>query len=282
MSRLVYVTDLHGQAWKFTRALALAKETGACAVINGGDLAPPGRSHEAQGTFYREVLDPHLAACRAAGIRFLAIRGNDDIAAHDALFEDTCAKHPGAAPLDGRRVEVGARDVIGMSWTTDFPFRLKDRARRDRADGVFRPTTASGVLSTPDGYREIADWRSYALSLPSIEDELAALPAPRDPSRAIYVLHGPPSGLGLDLVRGGASVGSEAVRRFLERRQPLLSLHGHIHESPEESGVWMATLGRTVCIQPGQFPPLGARDALVAVTIDLDARAFERIILPAP
>ncbi|MBI5342308.1 MAG: phosphoesterase, partial [Deltaproteobacteria bacterium] len=32
-------------------------------------------------------------------------------------------------------------------------------------------------------------------------------------------------------------MGSAATRRFLAEKQPLLSLHGHIHESPEESGV---------------------------------------------
>jgi Icc-related predicted phosphoesterase len=74
-------------------------------------------------------------------------------------------------------------------------------------------------------------------------------------------LHVPPIGTTLDrapqldetlkpVVRGGAvviaSVGSQAVRNVIERYQPPLGLHGHIHES---RGV--AKLGDTVCINPG-------------------------------
>ncbi len=56
----------------------------------------------------------------------------------------------------------------------------------------------------------------------------------------------PPS----QIVRGGQPVlygaGSTAVRAALERYQPLLGLHGHIHESQAA-----ARLGRTLCINPG-------------------------------
>jgi Icc-related predicted phosphoesterase len=41
-------------------------------------------------------------------------------------------------------------------------------------------------------------------------------------------------------------VGSSAVRAAIERHQPLLSLHGHIHESRGE-----ARIGRTVALNPG-------------------------------
>jgi hypothetical protein len=43
-----------------------------------------------------------------------------------------------------------------------------------------------------------------------------------------------------------APVGSTSVRKAIERHQPLLGLHGHIHES---KGV--AKIGRTLCINPG-------------------------------
>ena len=40
-------------------------------------------------------------------------------------------------------------------------------------------------------------------------------------------------------------VGSIAVRRFIEARQPLLTLHGHIHESARLTGSWRDRIGRT-------------------------------------
>jgi len=82
-----------------------------------------------------------------------------------------------------------------------------------------------------------------------------------DPSRAVFSLHVPPARTAIDrapvldeslkpVVRGGAvmmeSVGSEAVRRVIERHQPMLSLHGHIHESRGA-----VRIGRTLCINPG-------------------------------
>ena len=41
-------------------------------------------------------------------------------------------------------------------------------------------------------------------------------------------------------------VGSKSVRTFIEKHQPLLGLHGHVHES-----AGMAHIGRTLCINPG-------------------------------
>lgn len=275
MDALLFVTDLHGDRWKYDKTLSVARERGIRLIVNGGDLCPHGRMYEDQARFLREFLDPHLAACGEAGIQYLLITGNDDLRAHDPLLDEICGRHPAATNLSGRQIRIGAYDFIGMNWVTDFPFRLKDRARRDSAGSPLSPWTSSGIFSTARGWEEIPDWPARARTLPTIEEELAALPRPPDPSRAVYVIHGPPSGMGLDVVRGGTAVGSDATRRFIERAQPLLTLHGHIHESPEESGAWMGRIGKTVCIQPGQ-PAAG----LTAVLVRLDGMTFERLLLP--
>jgi uncharacterized protein len=82
-----------------------------------------------------------------------------------------------------------------------------------------------------------------------------------DPRRAIFNIHVPPRDSSLDtayevdedlryVTKGGrpheVATGSSAVRQIIEETQPLLSLHGHIHES---KGV--TTIGRTVAINPG-------------------------------
>lgn len=81
------------------------------------------------------------------------------------------------------------------------------------------------------------------------------------PERAIFNIHVPPYDSQLDTaceldetlrpVMSGSQphlipVGSTAVRQIIEEYQPLVSLHGHIHES---RGV--AKIGRTVAINPG-------------------------------
>ncbi len=82
-----------------------------------------------------------------------------------------------------------------------------------------------------------------------------------DPANAIFNLHVPPYGSGLDTanevnpdqtlryVSGQPNpipVGSTAVRQLLEEFQPLLALHGHIHESRGE-----VRIGRTLAINTG-------------------------------
>jgi Icc-related predicted phosphoesterase len=83
----------------------------------------------------------------------------------------------------------------------------------------------------------------------------------QNPERTIAVLHVPPYGSGLDtcpeldsnlkiVTQGGQVVmkaaGSSAVNAFLQRVSPMLSLHGHIHESPGH-----ARIGRTLAINAG-------------------------------
>ena len=43
-------------------------------------------------------------------------------------------------------------------------------------------------------------------------------------------------------------VGSIALRRLIEARQPLLTLHGHVHESARLTGRWRERIGRTHCL----------------------------------
>lgn len=274
MATFLFVTDLHGSIWKYERTLELAKDIGAILVVNGGDMFPHGKTHEEQARFVRDFLDPHFARYQEAGIRHMGLLANDDLRAHDPLFDAACGKYPLVENLAGKRVSVGPNDFIGMNLVTDFPFRLKDRARMDSGDFTFPPQFGGGILSLPGGWKEIPDWPAYARTLPTIEEELALLPEPRDPASAVYVIHGPPSGLGLDVCRGGAAVGSAATLKFIEMRQPLLSLHGHIHESPEESGVWEARVGRTVCIQPGQ-----SSSGLTVVVGDLENMKFDRRVI---
>lgn len=85
-----------------------------------------------------------------------------------------------------------------------------------------------------------------------------------DLSHTIFNLHDPPVDSSLDtcpmldwskdppepIIQGGQTVmygaGSKSVRKAIEKYQPMLGLHGHIHESQS-----VAKIGRTTCINPG-------------------------------
>jgi Icc-related predicted phosphoesterase len=60
-------------------------------------------------------------------------------------------------------------------------------------------------------------------------------------------------------------VGSRALREFIEQYQPPLTLHGHIHESPRESGYYAEQLGTTWSVNPGS-----EREHLNAVVLDTE------------
>jgi uncharacterized protein len=84
----------------------------------------------------------------------------------------------------------------------------------------------------------------------------------KNPSQAVFNLHVPPYNTNLDIapeldanltpklsLSGGfkmVPVGSTSVRKIIEKYQPLVSLHGHIHESRSAQN-----LGKTLCINPG-------------------------------
>ena len=111
------------------------------------------------------------------------------------------------------------------------------------------------VIDLDDGYAILGmGWGNptpWACPRDISEEELAArinavAATARDPGKTIFSLHVPPLGSGLDLapklddylrprLGGGGvemvSVGSTATRDAIERYQPLIGLHGHIHES---------------------------------------------------
>jgi uncharacterized protein len=128
------------------------------------------------------------------------------------------------------------------------------------------------------GYANRSPWNSpRELDEAAMADRIRSMCCGlEDLSRVVAVLHPPPRGTLLDqaprldaelrpCTKCGEvemeSVGSLAVREFIDDAQPLLGLHGHVHESPGEQ-----RLGRTLCINPGSEYTSGTlRGALVGL-----------------
>jgi len=163
--------------------------------------------------------------------------------------------------LDHRHyVRAGGLPFLGMSYAPPAPYWIKDYERRDlTAD---EPSDFCGYYwSTEKKWIMPVLGREFFSHHSSLEQMLAEAPMTCEPW--IFVCHAPPDNGNLDLLPGGLHVGSRAVRKFIEARQPLLSLHGHIHESPAQTGHCTERIGRTLCINPGQ-----ERDRLYAVWWD--------------
>ena len=96
---------------------------------------------------------------------------------------------------------------------------------------------------------------AYAVQHATILKDLEALVDGYSLDRAIMLFHAPPNDTALDRVANDGKlvehvpldvhVGSIAIRRIIEEHHPLITLHGHIHESARLTGRWRDMLGRT-------------------------------------
>jgi uncharacterized protein len=284
-TRLYFVSDLHGSDKCFRKFLNGGPIYGADVMVLGGDLAgkamqsitraPGGRfrftfrgapydledSDELRGVeqlisdhgYYPYRADPgELAASQADGTlddlfltviterlhRWLELAderlrpkgipiywmlGNDDPPELAAVLDDV----PWGTHCEGRDVLVGGHEMISWGYANTTPWHT---------------------------YREMTDDELRAV-YERLATELS------DADNAIFNFHPPPFDTGLDeapmldetlkiqTAAGQAkmtAVGSQAVREIMERAQPLIGLHGHIHES-----AGFKKIGRTVAINPG-------------------------------
>lgn len=160
------------------------------------------------------------------------------------------------------------------AWVIDRAFRANGRVRNCDQQAL---DLGDGYTLLSLGYANPTPWDSpRELPEEQLAERIDALAAQvPDMSRAIFNLHVPPYGSELDTApllddelrpqrRGGQSimvpVGSTAVRAAIERYQPLLGLHGHIHESKGAKKI-----GRTLCLNPGSIYNSGNIDGALVV-----------------
>ncbi len=164
-----------------------------------------------------EKLTPH-------GLRMFFMPGNDDLYSIDRVIEE----FPSVANPDGRRLWIDdEHELIGVSNANMTPWHCARDLEEEQLEA--RLTQVAALLERP--------------------------------ATALMALHVPPYDSGIDvcpeldenlkiIARGGQilmkPVGSRAVRRLIERVQPLATLHGHIHEAPGHTRI-----GRTLCINSG-------------------------------
>jgi Icc-related predicted phosphoesterase len=172
-----------------------------------------------------------LAETRLAGtgVKVYATGGNDDLAEVMATLDrpDTqafVACEDRAVPIDDVHVMVSMPYVNPTPWKT--PREAEEPELAAKIDAVI-----GGI-----GEHRNVIFNFHAPPKDSTLDTCAMLDATTDPPSQV--------------VRGGQPVlygaGSVAIREAVERYQPLLGLHGHIHES--QAAAW---LGRTYCVNPG-------------------------------
>jgi Icc-related predicted phosphoesterase len=184
---------------------------------------------------WMELADEKLAG---TGIRCFVCPGNDD----QLEVDDVIARAKTVELGEGRVIEVDGYQMASSGWANRTPW---------------------------DTYRE-EDEPQLAERIERMASQVTAAP-----ERTIFSLHCPPYGTGLDdapeltaemdLKDAGHAlkpVGSTAVRDAIEKYQPALSLHGHIHECRATKRI-----GRTLAINPGSSYEQGQ---LLGAVIDIE------------
>jgi len=176
---------------------------------------------------------------RGTGVRCFVSPGNDD----EMEVDDVIRRAELVELGEGRVVDIDGFSMISTGWSNPTPWKThREESEQELAKRI---------------------------------DDMASKIS--DQSRAIFNLHCPPFKSGLDeapaidadlkLLHGGRAlrpVGSTAVREAIERHQPLLSLHGHIHESKGA-----IKIGKTLSINPGSAYEEGM---LMGAIIQLDPK----------
>lgn len=168
-----------------------------------------------------------------SGIQLYMAPGNDDHPEVDPVIEGSAT----IVNCDNRKVMVGDHEMISSSWANPTPWNTP----REKPDEELEPMLAELVATLQD--------------IPT----------------AIFNFHVPPHGYSLDLapeltvdlVQAAdrrVHVGSRAVARMIEQHQPLLGLHGHIHESRGAQKV-----RRTLILNPGSEYSEGILKGVVVV-----------------
>jgi Icc-related predicted phosphoesterase len=159
--------------------------------------------------------------------------------------------------------------VYGYACVPPTPFQLKDWERYDVSRFV-----DPGCIPPDEGFRTVPV-EPRDVELRTIARDLQELAGETDQSAAVWLFHAPPYDTALDRAALDGKmvdhapldvhVGSIAIRRFIEKRQPRLTLHGHIHESARLTGSWRETIGRTTALSAAHDGP-----ELALVRFDLD------------
>jgi Icc-related predicted phosphoesterase len=277
--KVLYTSDLHGEIHLYQDLLSLAVSSSSEMMVIGGDLLPsfpPTRRYEDmvpnQKTFITQFLSPFFKRMlETTSIQqIFLIPGNWDLD-YPSLFRQATE---GIVDLNqkGHRLKNGY-ELIGYPFVPPTPFRPKTYEKMDDREAPWPPQKNPSYIRSSDQTDRLipVDSSLYLRGRETIEEDLDRVPKPLDPTRTIYIMHSPPFGTLLDLIQGGKPAGSRSIRAFIKRNQPLLTLHGHIHESPEISGTYLDRLGETVMINPGQFIRT-SRDVskLHAVTFEME------------
>ena len=246
------MSDLHGNINRFRKLFEIIEHEKPDGVFIGGDILPNQFliKDDIKKFLEEEFFNPikKIRETIDKDIRFFVIMGNDDPKIFEKLFINA-DKRKIIDYIHFKTVEFNDFFVTGYSFIPPTPFQLKDWERYDVSRFV-----DVGVVSPEEGRRTTKvskDITHYS----TISHDLEKLTKNSQLEKTIFIFHSPPynsnldkadlDGKMVDYAPVDCHVGSIAIRRFIEKKQPFLTLHGHVHETVRLTGEWKERRGKT-------------------------------------
>ena len=247
-----FVADLHGSAERYKKLFGSIINEIPDVVFIGGDILASGFKGKDPDDFLNNTIISGFRSLRLKmGKKYPAvfiILGNDDSRQDEDRIKEVEAEglwfysHMNKSEFRGKK-------IFGYSFIPPTPFLLKDWEKYD----VSRYTDP-GCISPEDGKRTYSI-EPNIVRYSTIKKDLEFLFREDDVSDSVIIFHSPPyktnldraalDGRFYDSVPLDVHVGSIAIREFIEERQPLVTLHGHTHESARITGSWRDIIGDT-------------------------------------
>jgi Icc-related predicted phosphoesterase len=213
-------------------------------------------SQDEQDRLFKELIRERLEQwvtyadekLRGSGVQVFAAPGNDDFFEVDDLLDAS-----DSIELLEMKVHhlTDDHEIVTSGWTNPTPWNTE---------------------------RECSE-EELATRLKSMFDQV------QDMERCIFNIHVPPNNSKIDICpkldenmkvvydMGNpvmAPAGSTAVRNAIEQLQPLMGLHGHIHEGRGETKI-----GRTLCLNPGSVYSEGVLNGVLVTLADGQVRDYQ-------
>jgi Icc-related predicted phosphoesterase len=245
--KCLFVTDLHGNENKFQKLFEITIKEKPEAVFIGGDLLPNQFAiNDHMDNFIIDKILKKLKSIKKT--KFFIILGNDDPRIFEKSFIDA-DKEGLISYVNNKTVKFNDYFVTGYSYIPPSPFQLKDWEKYD----VSRYTDV-GAVSPEEGYRTI-EIPTDEIVYSTISEDLEKLAKNATIEKTIFLFHAPPyktkldraalDGKKVDHAPIDVHVGSIAIKRFIEKKHPFLTLHGHVHETVSLTGEWKQKISKT-------------------------------------
>lgn len=262
--------DIHGNKEQYQKIMRIVREQNISLVLLAGDLLPKDggswnpnnkiRTISMQKKFITSYLLSYLEELGTL-TTVCAIFGNDDFKSNYPIVKN--ALLPRVHFLDNEIIQLSITGqkvyVAGYPYVGFTPFLQKDWERRDSIGDIAKHKVfRSDGYTSKEGAHFPVDLLDSATSSETIEDDLNMLALQSPPRETIYLFHEAPYGTPLDMIAPDNKyikgkelhIGSKAIRQFIKTAQPLATVHGHIHETFDQSGSYLWDYGKGVSLTP--------------------------------